>query len=336
MKRSEINKNNKLRRGKKARNISLKFAVLALAVAAMFTLASCDYYETMPIDSGNDDSTQAEVNATDGSTDEQSETDGQDENDDNTDANAAEDENGSDASSTSASSSSNNSSTSSATGTKICKDAIAKVKDMSAPWESFDMTGLPDKLDIRMSDDGDVLVLVNKLHAVSKNYKPTNMVYMDNSLTTWQNLELKSDAYEAYLKLYKDAKAEGFNLKVCSAYRTYETQKSLYTSSVNSMGKETANIRSAYRGRSEHHTGYAIDVTSESMGWGLKQNFADYPDGAWINEHCAEYGFIIRYPKDKTDITGYDYEPWHLRYVGVDVAKEITEQGITLEEYLQK
>ena len=329
MKRSEFNKNNKLTRGKKARNFSLKFAVLALAVAAMFTLAGCDYYETMPIDSGNDDSTQAE-------------TDGQDDNTDanSTDANAVGSGDSSDAANgsatTSASSSNGNTSTSSATGTKICKDAIAKVKDMSAPWESFDMTGLPDKLDIRMSDDGDVLVLVNKLHAVSKNYKPTNMVYMDNSLTTWQNLELKSDAYEAYLKLYKDAKAEGFNLKVCSAYRTYETQRSLYASSVNSMGKETANIRSAYRGRSEHHTGYAIDVTSESMGWGLKQDFADYPDGAWINEHCAEYGFIIRYPKDKTDITGYDYEPWHLRYVGVDVAKEITEQGITLEEYLQK
>ncbi len=330
------------------KKFTIKFAMLVLALSAMLALAGCDYYETMPIDGGSgDDSTQAEAAEASGSAGEQAETDsqaksdGQDDNTDanSTDANTAEKENESataNGSASSSASSSSNSCTSSDTGTKICKDAITKVKDLSAPWESFDMTGIPDKLDIRMSDDGDVLVLVNKLHAVSKNYKPTDMVYMDNSLTTWQNLELKSDAYEAYLKLYKDAKAEGYSLKVCSAYRTYQTQKNLYASSVNSMGKDTANIRSAYRGRSEHHTGYAIDITSKSMGWGLKQDFADYPDGAWINEHCSEYGFIIRYPKGKTDITGYDYEPWHLRYVGVDVAKEITEQGITLEEYLQK
>ena len=205
-----------------------------------------------------------------------------------------------------------------------------------APWESFDMYGLPDKLDLLKKDKGDVLVLVNKLHAVSKNYKPTDMVVMDNKLTTWQNLEMKSDAYDAYLKLYRAAKKKGFSLKVCSAYRTYSTQKTLYANAVKTKGRKTANIRSARAGRSEHHTGYAIDITSKSMGWGLKQDFADYPDGKWINDHCHEYGFIIRYPKGKTDITGYDYEPWHLRYVGVDAAEKITEQGITLEEYLKR
>ena len=203
-----------------------------------------------------------------------------------------------------------------------------------APWESFDMYGLPDKLDLLKKDKGDVLVLVNKLHAVSKNYKPTDMVVMDNKLTTWQNLEMKSDAYDAYLKLYRAAKKKGFSLKVCSAYRTYSTQKTLYANAVKTKGRKTANIRSARAGRSEHHTGYAIDITSKSMGWGLKQDFADYPDGKWINDHCHEYGFIIRYPKGKTDITGYAYEPWHLRYVGVEAATEIMEQGITLEEYL--
>ena len=70
------------------------------------------------------------------------------------------------------------------------------------------------------------------------------------------------------------------------------------------------------------------------MGWGLSQDFADYPDGEWINDHCHEYGFIIRYPKGKTDITGYDYEPWHLRYVGGDAATYIMENNLTLEEYV--
>lgn len=214
------------------------------------------------------------------------------------------------------------------------KEVPASVTDPTAPWKDFDMYGIPEVLDVRETDDGDLFVLVNKLHAVSKDYQPADMVVMDNKLTTWQNLELKSDAYDAYLKLYRDAKKEGFDLKVCSAYRTYSTQKTLYANAVKNKGQKTADIRSAYAGRSEHHTGYAIDITSKSMGWGLKQDFADYPDGAWINNHCSEYGFIIRYPKDKTDITGYDYEPWHLRYVGTEAAAEITEQGLTLEEYL--
>lgn len=203
-----------------------------------------------------------------------------------------------------------------------------------APWEDFDMYGVPDALDTLTEDDGDLLVLVNKLHAVSKNYYPSDMVAVDGKYTTNQGLEMKSDAYDAYLQMRKAARADEIYFKICSAYRTYSTQEYLYNSYLGSMGEDLRNIRSAYPGRSEHHTGYAIDITSKSMGWTLSQAFADYPEGEWINEHCSEYGFIIRYPKGKTDITGYDYEPWHLRYVGTEAAAEITEQGITLEEYL--
>lgn len=203
-----------------------------------------------------------------------------------------------------------------------------------APWEGFDMYGLPPVLDTLSKDDGDLLVLVNKLHAVSKNYRPDDMVSIDGKYTTTQGLEMKSEAYDAYLKMRKAARKEEIYFKICSAYRTYSTQEYLYNSYLGSMGEKLRNIRSAYPGRSEHHTGYAIDITSKSMGWSLSQAFADYPEGEWINEHCSEYGFIIRYPKGKTDITGYDYEPWHLRYVGPEAAAEITEQGITLEEYL--
>lgn len=205
-----------------------------------------------------------------------------------------------------------------------------------APWESSDMYGLPDKLDLLKKDKGDVLVLVNKLHAVSKNYKPTDMVAIKGSYTTNQGLEMKADAYKAFKKMRKAAKADGIRFKICSAYRTYSTQKWLYNNYLNTMGKKLRDIRSAYPGRSEHHTGYAIDLVTKSTGWTLTQDFAKTSEGKWINKHCAEYGFIIRYPKGKTDITGYDYEPWHLRYVGVDAAEEITEQGITLEEYLKR
>ena len=216
------------------------------------------------------------------------------------------------------------------------KPAADEPDDEDAPSRGDDRSirGIPDAVDTRSSDDGDLLVVVNKYHAVSKNYKPKDLVTIDDRYGTWKNMELKSEAYEAYKKLYKDAAAQGFELKLCSAMRTYETQKTLYTNAVKNKGRETANIRSAYPGRSEHHTGLAIDVTSASMGWGLTQDFADYPDGQWINEHCQEYGFIIRYPKGKTDITGYAYEPWHLRYVGVDAATYIMENGLTLEEYM--
>ena len=188
--------------------------------------------------------------------------------------------------------------------------------------------------EIRTEDDGNVLVLVNKKYTVSKNYYPKDMVEIDGSLSTNQNLMVKREAYDAYLKMLKAAQAEGLNFSICSAYRSYALQESLYNNSLAANGKEYTETMFAYPGKSEHHTGYAIDITSASMNWGLSQDFADYPDGAWITEHCSEYGFILRYPKGKEDITGYIYEPWHIRYVGVEIAQYITKHQLTLEEYL--
>ena len=202
--------------------------------------------------------------------------------------------------------------------------------------ERIDVSGLPEVISTLEKDDGNKLVLVNKLYTVSPDYKPTDMVAVDGSLSTNQGLYFKKEAYEAYLKMLEDAKSEGIEFVICSTYRSYSTQDTIYHNYVSMYGADYANTISAYPGRSEHHTGWAVDVTSASMGYDLKQNFIEYPEGIWINNHCSEYGFIIRYPKDKTHITGYSYEPWHLRYVGVDVAKEITEKGLTLEEYLGK
>ena len=200
--------------------------------------------------------------------------------------------------------------------------------------DNTDKPKAPASTDVRTEDDGNLMVLVNRQYAVSRDYNPTDMVDIDGSLSTNQNLKVKREAYEAYLAMLEDAKKEGINFAICSAYRSYELQESLYNNSLATNGEAYTKKMFAYPGQSEHHTGYAIDVTSASMNWGLSQNYTDYPDGAWITEHCSEYGFIIRYPKGKEDITGYMYEPWHIRYVGVDAAKKITEQGITLEEYL--
>ena len=162
------------------------------------------------------------------------------------------------------------------------------------------------------------------------------MVAVDGSLSTNQGLYLKKNAYDAYLKMLSDAHDQGIKFLICSAYRSYDLQKSLYNNSLVQNGEKFTNTRSAYPGRSEHHTGLAIDITSQSMGYGLSQNFINYPEGLWLNNNCSKYGFIIRYPKGKTHITGYDYEPWHLRYVGSNAANEITAKGLTLEEYLGK
>lgn len=206
----------------------------------------------------------------------------------------------------------------------------------NAPPKGEDRTikGIPEPIDIRVEDDGNLLVLVNKYHAVSSDYRPSGMVSVDPKLGTWNDMELKEEAYEAYLDMNKAAKKTGYNLKICSAYRSYDTQVYLFNNSLSSYGGEKTYLRSAYPGRSEHHTGLAIDITSASMGWGLTQDFADYADGKWLNENCHKYGYILRYPKDSTDITGYMYEPWHFRYVGKETAEEIMSSGITLEEYL--
>ena len=210
--------------------------------------------------------------------------------------------------------------------------------DPSAPSKGDDTStwGIPEVIETRVADDGDLLVLVNKYYTVSMDYEPTDMVTIDNKYGTYTDMRMKSIAYEAYKRMYNDAVAEGFDLKLCSTMRSYNTQKTLFNNSLANRGRETTNVRSAYPGRSEHHTGLAIDVTSASMGWGLTQDFINYADGQWINDNCHKYGFIVRYPKDKTDITGYAYEPWHLRYVGIDVATYIMANNLTLEEYLGK
>lgn len=196
--------------------------------------------------------------------------------------------------------------------------------------------GVPDLIDVLKYDDGDMLVLINKYHGSLPDYKPKDMVEVDPALATWSDLTMKKKAYKAYLKMYEAAKEEGFDLKICSAYRSYDGQQELFNNALANYSEEYAHMYSAYPGRSEHHTGLAIDITSASMDWSLRQDFADYPDGKWLYEHCQDYGFILRYLEGKEDITGYMYEPWHFRYVGKKIAKEIMKKGITLEEYLGK
>ena len=194
--------------------------------------------------------------------------------------------------------------------------------------------GVPELKDVLTYDDGDLMVLVNKYHGVTRDYEPKDMVEVELSKATFEGIYIKKEAYDAFVEMFSDAADQGYNFAICSGYRTYDYQQELFENALATQSEEEAHMFSAYPGRSEHHTGLAIDLTSESMGWSLSQDFADYPEGKWLDEHCQDYGFILRYQKGKEDITGYQYEPWHFRYVGKDAAKEIMSRGITLEEYL--
>ena len=135
-------------------------------------------------------------------------------------------------------------------------------------------------------------------------------------------------ATEMVTKLMKDAKKQGINLPMRSGNRSYNYQKELYEHYKKKYGIKFADKRAARAGHSEHETGLAFDIGK------VNEAFGNTKEGIWRKENCSKYGFIIRYPKYKEGITGYGYEPWHVRYVGIDIAKEIMTKEITLEEYL--
>lgn len=127
---------------------------------------------------------------------------------------------------------------------------------------------------------------------------------------------------------------DGLNLVLRSAFRSYERQASLYNQYVARDGQKKADTYSARPGHSEHQTGLAFDLGNIEGSDDFMESFEDTKEGQWLKSHAHEYGFIIRYPKGKSDITGYQYEPWHLRYLGKPTAEKVYESGLTLEEYL--
>ena len=140
---------------------------------------------------------------------------------------------------------------------------------------------------------------------------------------------IQKDTYAEFNNLLTDARTDGVHFSLLSGYRSYRTQKEIYDDYVSKHGKEAADKAVARPGYSEHQTGYALDLNEE------QESFADTTAGKWLNTNCAKYGFIIRYPKGKEAITGRTYQPWHVRYVGPELATKLYNNGkwITLEEY---
>ncbi|MFF2885804.1 D-alanyl-D-alanine carboxypeptidase family protein [Paenibacillus sp. NPDC057967] len=183
--------------------------------------------------------------------------------------------------------------------------------------------------------DPALAALVNKSHPLEGSYAPDDLVAIEVP-TVLQNAEvnqLRKEAAEALKELFAGAEKEGYKLYARSGYRSYETQQALFADYVSREGEAAANRYSARAGQSEHQTGLAMDVTSDSVSKGLTEEFGETDEGRWLAEHAHQYGFIIRYPKGQEGITGYIYEPWHIRYLGVELATKVFDSGLTYEEY---
>ncbi len=193
---------------------------------------------------------------------------------------------------------------------------------------------------IAVSNPDSMLVLVNKNYALNEDYEPSDLV-LPNVLSTDynqnQNIYLRKEAAIHLEQLFYAAQNEaGLTLLARSGYRSYQTQISLYDRYVSQNGTEKADTFSARAGHSEHQTGLAMDVTADSVNRQLVTDFGITPEGIWLKENAHRFGYIIRYLEGREDETGYQYEPWHIRYVGVEAATEIYENNWILEQYLNK
>ncbi len=185
------------------------------------------------------------------------------------------------------------------------------------------------------------LVLVNKTHKLPDGYIPPNLVVPDVPFAYHVNspiekMHMQKPAAVALEQLFNQAKKDGIILYAQSGYRSYKRQKVIFASNVEKMGEAKASVISAHPGTSEHQTGLAMDLSSADVGDQLIQDFGETKEGKWVAAHAAQFGFIVRYPKGKQSVTGYEYEPWHLRYVGVKAAKYIHDHNITLEAYISQ
>jgi D-alanyl-D-alanine carboxypeptidase len=176
------------------------------------------------------------------------------------------------------------------------------------------------------------LILVNKYNYLTEDYIPENLEPIDIAYAR-SGMQLVREAKEAFETLSEDAKKEGKNIIAMSSYRSYDYQVNLYNNYVATDGKEAADTYSARAGYSEHQTGLAVDVYNKVLPY---TSFEETEEFNWMQENAYKYGFILRFPKDKVNITGYQYESWHYRYVGKEAAKYIHNHDLTLEEYYVK
>lgn len=172
-------------------------------------------------------------------------------------------------------------------------------------------------------------ILVNKYNVLSKNYVPENLETI-NSKYSNTGMKLVKEAKNSFEEMSAAASQENLNIIAMSTYRSYTYQETLYNKYVSIDGQEKADTYSARPGHSEHQTGLAVDVYNKILPY---TSFEETKEFTWMQENAHKYGYILRYPKDKVKQTGYQYESWHYRYVGIEIATYLHNHNITYDEY---
>lgn len=201
---------------------------------------------------------------------------------------------------------------------------IVSVVNVNADYEFYD-EDIVKETDISLGN----LMLVNKFNHLSESFEPENIV--DVNLTyAYENNRISEEVMNAFKNMWGAAKEKDLNLIINSSYRNYKEQEDAWNWYDYNYDEEKADKFAARPGYSEHQTGLSIDISAYKKG---DYDFEETDEFKWLEKNSYKYGFILRYPKGKEDITGYDYESWHYRYVGVDVAKQIYDEDITFDEY---
>lgn len=188
--------------------------------------------------------------------------------------------------------------------------------------------------------DDEYLILVNKEYGLTEDFEPEDLRIPKVKFPFEEDLEkkyLRNQAAQELEKMFKAAIDEAdLHLFGISGYRSYGNQENIYNNKLASSSKEEADRLVSIPGHSEHQTGLAMDISAESVHFTLEESFGQSEEGIWVRDNAHRFGYIIRYPKGKESITGYSFEPWHIRYVGVENATAIYNNNMTLEEYLNK
>lgn len=204
-------------------------------------------------------------------------------------------------------------------------NAIEPNKIISNVNSNLDKTKYEDTEKTNINDDN--LMLVNKYYYLTEDYTPNDLVTLTSKYNTGINSKMRKEAANGFMKMSDAATLDNITIKNASGYRSYNYQVNLYNKYVKRDGKKAADTYSARPGFSEHQTGLVSDINQ------IDNSFENTDAFRWLQDNAYKYGFILRFPKDKEDITGYQYEPWHYRYVGEYVAEKIHDENLTLEEY---
>lgn len=200
--------------------------------------------------------------------------------------------------------------------------------------QSLDMPQWTYHIPYELLKTSDYIVLANKTNLLDEDYVPEDLVDdLDTRKISYDPIQMREVAASALKALFDAAEADGLYIYAHSGYRSYRTQNTMYYNRLKANnGVDDGYV--AYPGSSDHQTGLGIDVINKAgIGKKFTKAFGETEHGKWLEEHCWDYGFIIRYQADKEEITEIEYEPWHLRYVGVQVAQYMRDQNLSLEEF---